>query len=66
MIYTKEEFKIIWDSENDDDIITNDDIADCADAWGIYRNADWIKYNYEEVFYNVLEVANCRFKSRYE
>lgn len=31
--YTKEEFKMMWESE--DCTITFEDVADCARAWGI-------------------------------
>ena len=35
MIYTKEKFKELWDSNDDGGGITYDDIADCAKDWGI-------------------------------
>jgi hypothetical protein len=36
MIFTKEEFKTKWNSENGGGI-TFDDIADCAKDWGLFR-----------------------------
>ena len=38
MIFTKEEFKKLWESNADGDGITNDDIADCAKDWGLFNN----------------------------
>lgn len=35
MVYTKEDFKRLWEANEFDSGITNDDIADCAVAWGI-------------------------------
>lgn len=37
MIYTKEEFKFLWESNEDGGGITWGDIADCAVAWGIAK-----------------------------
>ena len=37
MIYTKEKFKELWESDNGGGI-TFDDIADCAKDWGICKN----------------------------
>lgn len=37
MIYTKEKFKELWESDNGGGI-TFDDIADCAKDWGICIN----------------------------
>ena len=34
---TKEEFKIRWESNADGGGITNEDVANCAEAWGLYR-----------------------------
>ena len=37
-VYTKEEFKRLWDSDDDGGGLTLDDVADCAKAWGLYSN----------------------------
>ena len=37
MIYTKEEFKSLWELNEDGGGITWDDIADCSVAWGITK-----------------------------
>ncbi|AMM44346.1 hypothetical protein KITKAT_85 [Arthrobacter phage Kitkat] len=36
MAMTKEEFRERWDSGTDGGGITNDDVADCAVAWGLF------------------------------
>lgn len=36
MVYTKEEFRQLWDADDDGSGITFNDIADCAKAWGLY------------------------------
>ena len=36
MIYTKEDFKEKWDGDEDGGGITWEDIADCAEAWGLF------------------------------
>ena len=38
MIYSKEEFKKLWESDEHGGGITNDDCADCAKAWGLCSN----------------------------
>lgn len=38
MVYTKEQFKTLWDSSPDGGGITNGDCADCAKAWGLCSN----------------------------
>lgn len=35
MVYTKEEFKRLWESDDNGGGITYDDIADCAKDWGL-------------------------------
>ena len=35
MAYTKEEFKKLWESDEDGGGITYDDIVDCAKEWGV-------------------------------
>lgn len=34
---TKEEFKLRWESGDDGGGITFDDVANCADVWGVCR-----------------------------
>lgn len=58
MIYTKEEFKEMWEADIDGksvDGITNEDCADCAKAWGIYYNPKCASL--DEVVYRVCEAA---------
>jgi len=38
MKYTKEEFKRLWESDNNGGGLTFDDVADCAKDWGISQN----------------------------
>ena len=35
MIYTKEEFNKLWESDENGGGLTCDDCADCAEAWGL-------------------------------
>ena len=58
MVYTKEEFKRLWEADIDGkaiDGITNEDCADCAKAWGIYSNPKCASLN--KVVYRVCEAA---------
>lgn len=57
MIYTKEKFKEIWESDNspNGNAITFKDIADCAKAWGLYSNP--IIHNIAEVTKAVTDAA---------
>jgi hypothetical protein len=36
-VMTKAEFKRRWDSDDNGGGITMDDVADCAEAWGLCR-----------------------------
>lgn len=56
MIYTKERFKKLWDS--DEYRITNDDCADCAIAWGIMSYPRTKPVN--EVVYAVCKAAKVK------
>lgn len=62
MIYTKEEFRKEWD-ENPECSITFNDIADCAEAWGLFRRARC--WDILMVRYKVLVAANCSDASEY-
>ena len=55
MIYTKEEFKKLWEADDEGSGITYDDIADCAKAWGLYETPR--VNNISEVLYKVLVAA---------
>mgnify|MGYP000355146949 FL=1 len=55
MIYTKEEFKKLWEADDEGSGITYDDIADCAKAWGLYKTPR--VNNISEVLYKVLVAA---------
>ena len=58
MVYTKEEFKRLWEDDIDGkavDGITNEDCADCAKAWGLYANPKCASL--DEVVYRVCEAA---------
>jgi hypothetical protein len=57
MIYTKEEFKRRWDSNEKSDVITYNDIADCAKAWGLYSTPKICPI--DDVYDAVLAAANC-------
>ena len=61
MVYTKEEFKRLWEADiagKAIDGITNDDCADCAKAWGIYSNPKCASL--DEVVYRVCKAAGVR------
>lgn len=55
---TKQEFKKRWDSGPDGGGITFDDIADCAQAWGLYSQPRTAPL--DKVMYDVLKAANVR------
>ena len=61
MVYTKEEFKRLWEDDIEGkavDGITNDDCADCAKAWGLYANPRCASL--DEVVYRVCEAAGVK------
>lgn len=57
MVYTKERFKELWDSGPDGGGITNDDVADCAKAWGLFRKPRCCSINM--VIAAVVKAAGC-------
>lgn len=58
MVYTKEEFKKLWESDETGGGITNEDCADCAREWGLYAFPK--SANIQEVVYRVCEAAGVR------
>ena len=57
MVYTKEEFKKLWDSNDQGGGITYDDIADCAKAWGLFSTPKIHQIN--KVRDKVVKEAGC-------
>ena len=57
MVYTKEEFKRLWESSDDGGGITYDDIAECAKAWGLYSKPKC--HSLCDVTNAVLSAAGC-------
>jgi hypothetical protein len=57
MIYTKEEFKKLWESGDEGGGITFDDIADCAISWGLYSKP--MIHPILDVRDAVLKAAGC-------
>jgi hypothetical protein len=57
MIYTKEKFKELWDSNDDGGGITVNDVADCAKAWGLFDKPKICSII--KVQNAVLKAANC-------
>lgn len=53
---TKEEFKKLWESDDNGGGITYDDIADCAVAWGIATHPKTSPIHL--IRYKVLKAAN--------
>ncbi len=53
MTYTKEEFKKMWESDENGGGITFDDIIECALEWGLVDEDD----NHKEMIDKVLEEA---------
>ena len=60
MIYTKEEFKRLWESNANGGGITFDDIADCAKAWGLFSKPKCCAI--DTVVYSVCKAAKIRKK----
>lgn len=38
MKYTKERFKELWEADENGSGITHEDVADCAESWGLFSN----------------------------
>ena len=57
MIYTKEKFKELWESNEDGGGLTWEDIADCAKDWRLYSRPK-IRDMFE-VRDKVIEAAGC-------
>lgn len=55
MVYTKENFKELWESDEAGGGITNEDCADCAKAWGLYSTPRCSPM--ERVVYDVCKEA---------
>ena len=51
----KEEFKKRWESDDVGGGIDFDDVADCAEAWGLFRSPRTAQIN--KVLYRVLKEA---------
>lgn len=62
MVYTKEEFKRLWNSGADGGGITCDDVADCAEAWGLFRRPRCARM--DDVIAAVVEAAGCDEKQQ--
>ncbi len=54
---TKEEFKARWESNDTGGGITFEDIANCAQAWGLFRTPRI--HQIDHVRHRVLKAANC-------
>lgn len=63
MVYSKEEFKKLWESDDNGGGITYEDVADCAVAWGISQNPRLRPL--DVVLYNVLKEAGCKYAHDY-
>ena len=63
MIYTKEEFKKLWEDDEPSSGITFDDIADCAKNWGLFSKPRCCPILL--VRYKVLCAAGCSDAEEY-
>lgn len=57
MIYTKEKFKELWDSDRDGGGLKMDDIVDCAKYWRLYDTPE-LDFSLDLIV-AVTEAANC-------
>ena len=57
MVFTKEKFKELWDSNSIGGGLTFDDIKDCAKDWGLYDNP--LQFDMFRVRDAVLRAAGC-------
>ena len=62
MVYTKEEFKKLWESDDEGGGITFQDVADCAKAWGISSAPYTSQINF--CLANVLKAAGVATGTR--
>jgi hypothetical protein len=60
---TKQEFKILWESNDDGGGITFNDIANCAKEWGLYNYPRTCSI--DMVRYKVLKTANTNDAESY-
>jgi hypothetical protein len=58
MVYTKEQFKRLWESDAYGGGITFDDVADCAVEWRLYRKPKCC--DIYKVLYDVCKHANVK------
>ncbi len=63
MVYTKEEFKRLWETDEYVPAPTYDDIADCAIAWGISSHPRTRPI--DEITYRVLKAAQTNDAEEY-
>lgn len=63
MVYTKEDFKRLWEANGNGSGITYDDIADCAIAWGISEHPKIRPI--DEITYKVLKAAQVNGAEEY-
>jgi hypothetical protein len=63
MAMSKEEFKWRWELDDEADGIDFDDVADCAEAWGLFRRPRTSQIN--KVLYSVLKAANVEDAEAY-
>ena len=63
MVYTKEDFKRLWEANSVGSGITYDDIADCAVAWGISEHPRIRPI--DDITYRVLKAAGVNDAEEY-
>ena len=63
MVYTKEDFKRLWEANEHGSGITYDDIAECAQAWGISSHPRTRPI--DEITYKVLKAAQTNDAEEY-
>ena len=63
MVYSKEDFKRLWEANEHGSGITYDDIAECAQAWGISSHPRTRPI--DEITYKVLKAAQTNDAEEY-
>lgn len=63
MVYTKKDFKRLWEANEHGSGITYDDIAECAQAWGISSHPRTRPI--DEITYKVLKSAQVNDAEEY-